>query len=239
MIRAVLFDFGGTIDTDGVHWSEKFWEIYERLRLPVSKADYERAYVFSGEQLSKGIIKPDDSFLTTLDRQAYFQVVYLNEHGKLKSAESLPELARKVAAESYGDVREVVRKAKEALDLLKNDYFLGLVSNFLGNLEEVVAEFGLSDYFQCIVDSARVGVSKPDPEIFDIALRALRVRASDSIVVGDSYDRDIVPAKKLGCVTLWVHKRSWREPEETSAADFTVDSIVRIPGLLSKNQVIS
>jgi len=239
MIRAVLFDFGGTIDTDGVHWSEKFWEIYERLRLPVSKADYERGYVYSGEQISSGIIKPGDSFLTMLERQAHFQMIYLKEHGKLDSAENLSALAKKVADQGYRDVREVVRTARKTLDRLKDRYVLGLVSNFLGNLEEVVTELGLSGYFQCIVDSARVGVSKPDPGIFEIALKKMRITASDSVVVGDSYDRDIVPAKKLGCLTLWVYKRSWKEPEETCAADFTVDSIAKIPGLLSRSQMLS
>ncbi|MBI3765652.1 MAG: hypothetical protein HY277_04010, partial [Ignavibacteriales bacterium] len=36
-MKAVLFDFGGTIDTDGVHWSEKFWEYYQQFGVGVEK----------------------------------------------------------------------------------------------------------------------------------------------------------------------------------------------------------
>ena len=35
-MKAILFDFGGTIDTDGVHWSEKYWDLYEQFSVGVA-----------------------------------------------------------------------------------------------------------------------------------------------------------------------------------------------------------
>ena len=46
-MKATLFDFGGTIDTDGVHWSEKYWELYKRFKIETSKTDFERSFVES------------------------------------------------------------------------------------------------------------------------------------------------------------------------------------------------
>ena len=65
-MKAILFDFGGTIDTDGVHWSEKFWEYYERFKLPVEKKDFERAFKFSEDELLSDSTISRDTFYTTL-----------------------------------------------------------------------------------------------------------------------------------------------------------------------------
>ena len=43
----MLFDFGGTIDSDGVHWSEKYWELYVRHKIDVPKQAYEKSFVES------------------------------------------------------------------------------------------------------------------------------------------------------------------------------------------------
>jgi len=76
MIKAILFDFGGTLDTDGIHWSEKFWEAYESLNLSISKEQYEESYVFS-ESHMKGLIKPEDSYKNTIMYQVLYQLRYM------------------------------------------------------------------------------------------------------------------------------------------------------------------
>ncbi len=83
-----------------------------------------------------------------------------------------------------------------------------------------------------MIDSAVVGVRKPDPMIFSLALARLGVAPNDAWVVGDSYERDIVPAKTLGCSTIWLKGKSWKEPSSTEAADYTVLTLEDIKKIL-------
>jgi len=231
MTKAVLFDFGGTIDTDGIHWSEKFWDIYQLNNVPVTKAVYEKAYVFAENNMSRKI-KHDDSFKTILERQLKLQIGYLT------LTEALPEsernsLASALANSCYNDVTVCINGIRDVLESLSKKYALGVVSNFYGNMLAVLKEFGLNEYFSTVADSEIIGIKKPDPGIFIHALNELDVEASSAFVVGDSYDRDIQPAKKAGCKTIWIDGKSWRRPVDTQDADFTIHSLRELNNIIN------
>ena len=71
---------------------------------------------------------------------------------------------------------------------------LGVVSNSEGAIEELLDHLGLADEFDVIVDSAVVGVSKPDPRIFRFALDALAVNPQRALYAGDIPEVDIAGA---------------------------------------------
>lgn len=88
---------------------------------------------------------------------------------------------------------------REALDRLRAAGFrLGVVSNSDGRVEEALVAAGLRDCFDVVLDSALVGVEKPDPAIFRAALAALDVGPAEAIYVGDLYDVDVVGARAAG-----------------------------------------
>ncbi|HLX11903.1 MAG TPA: HAD family hydrolase [Bacteroidota bacterium] len=213
--RAALFDFGGTIDTDGVHWSEKFWEYYQRHKLPVEKKQYEQAYLREERELPVRYDMSAMTFQKTLDAQFAMQFEYLGLTGKAN-------LAKTMSAECYAEVSAIIERAKIVLNGLSARYRLGLVSNFYGNLEVVCNEFGLDTLFSVKIDSSVVGVQKPDPKIWAMGIEKLSVKPEDAFVIGDAYDRDIVPAKSLGCTTIWLKGKSWKMPKATPAADYTI-----------------
>ena len=70
---------------------------------------------------------------------------------------------------------------------------------------------GLPEVFEGIVTSGEVGFRKPHPLVFESAIRQLGVQPDEAVVVGDSYENDIVPAAKLGMVP--VLKLNGREPD--------------------------
>ena len=88
-----------------------------------------------------------------------------------------------------------------------------LVSNFYGNMPTVLGEFGLDGLFVSVVESAVVGIRKPDPRIFALGVDALQLPARDVTVVGDSYYKDILPARSLGCRTVWIKGLGWTDEE--------------------------
>jgi len=225
-MKAILFDFGGTIDTDGVHWSEKFWTYYERFKVTTDKRDFERAFRFSEDELLDDPSIATATFYTTLIKQftLQFKQLRLDDHNILKM---------KLVNACYADVGGTIARARVILNDLQARYALGLVSNFTGNLEVVCKEFTLDRYFGVIIDSAVVGVRKPDPRIFALALEKLEIDGRESYVVGDSYERDIGPGKQLGCTTIWLKGRSWTaHPAETPAADFTIEHLEEIRKIL-------
>jgi putative hydrolase of the HAD superfamily len=88
---------------------------------------------------------------------------------------------------------------REALDRLRaGGLRLGVVSNSDGRVEEALIAAGLRDCFDVVLDSALVGVEKPDPAIFRAALDALGVAPGEALYVGDLYDVDVVGARAAG-----------------------------------------
>ena len=82
MIKAVLFDYGATLDTFGQHWGMVIWHAYEHLGIPVTEAQYREAYVYGERTLgSKEIIRKTDTFLTTLNVKIDLQFDFLRDSG--------------------------------------------------------------------------------------------------------------------------------------------------------------
>ena len=75
---------------------------------------------------------------------------------------------------------------------------LGVVSNASGNIQADAERYGLADYFDVIIDSHVVGVAKPDPRIFHIALERMRIEPGQALFAGDLYSIDMVGAKAAG-----------------------------------------
>ena len=122
-----------------------------------------------------------------------------------------------VANYCYQYVLNVLEVSRPVIATLAEKYPLVLVSNFYGNIETILKDFHL-EYFQHIVESAVVGVRKPDPQIFQLGVDALReimgkteeeLPVHDILVVGDSYSKDILPATKIGCQTVWLKGIGW------------------------------
>jgi HAD superfamily hydrolase (TIGR01509 family) len=227
---ALLFDFGGTIDTDGVHWCEAYWDVYQDLGIDVPREAFERAFVEADRRLDRERPAPGEGFFRIIQQQVRFQFEYLCAHvpgfqGGAKQRDELCGL-------TYRQVGKTIEKARGLLREVGRGRRMAIVSNFNGNMETVLREFDLRSLFEVVVDSTVVGVAKPDPEIFRLAVRQLDVAPERCVVIGDSYDRDIVPGKAAGCATIWIKGRSWREWPESPLADVTVGSIHAIPDWL-------
>ena len=105
---------------------------------------------------------------------------------------------------------------KDALDVLEKlhgKYKLGLISNFA--IPEcgwkLLDKFGLKRFFDVAVISGEINQRKPSPEIFQRALKALGVKASMAIFVGDMLDLDVMGPKKVGMKTVLINRRPVEE----------------------------
>ena len=92
---------------------------------------------------------------------------------------------------------------------LKNRYRLGVIANQSFGTEQRLIDYGIREYFDVIVASAEAGVSKPDSEIFRIALGQAECSPEEACMVGDRLDNDIEPAADAGMKTIWVRQGSF------------------------------
>ena len=93
----------------------------------------------------------------------------------------------------------VFPETEPVLEKLRDSgYLLGVISNSVGTVEEQLGRAGLAPYFRFVLDSAVVGVEKPHPEIFQMALDRAAVSPSEALFVGDTYGTDIGGARAAG-----------------------------------------
>ena len=197
MIKGILIDFGGTIDSDGIHWFDQFRDAYA-LVASVPESLLWDAYVHAERTLGRNpIIGPDYTFCKTLQIKIALQTEYLQLHGIDLTAQDtiLDTCYNKV-------VKHISTVSKPVLERIQLP--MVLVTNFYGNMHTVLAEFGLDHLFKEVVESAVVGVRKPDPQIFRLGVAALGLEPAEIVMIGDSADKDILPAQSIGCQTLQI-----------------------------------
>ena len=106
-IKGVIFDYGGTIDTNGVHWGEVIAEQYKRAGIVIERELYRSAYVHGERSLAKSpIIMPEDTFLTLLRKKMLLQFEYLAENSG--SSMLTARKAEDIADMCYNKVKEIL-----------------------------------------------------------------------------------------------------------------------------------
>ncbi|MGE5410577.1 MAG: HAD family hydrolase [Clostridiales bacterium] len=223
-MKALVFDFGGTIDTGGLHWFEKFWSLYSSIGIVIDRTVFREAFKYSEQQMSL-IDSRKSNFVETYTRKISFQVEYLKKQDMLSLIDDVPQFSQNFAKLCRSEVEKHIKSIKELLSELKGQYKMILVSNYYGNLQVVCREFGIEKYFDHFIDSTLVGIRKPDPAIFKLVLSKAKIRAKDAFVIGDSYGNDITPAHSLGCKTVWLKVKGWQDDSDRSSADHTISEL--------------
>lgn len=202
-VRGIIFDYGGTLDSRGDHWSHIIRDAYREAGLDVGIEAFREAYIFGERALAvSGAVAPADNFLDVMLKKIRAELSLLGLDGD-------PALVGRIAHYCYDYARCSVDCARPLLEDLSERYPLALVSNFYGNINAVLSDFGIRGLFRAVIESAVVGVRKPDPEIFRLGFEALGLEATEVLVVGDSISKDIIPARSLGCMTYHIPGRQW------------------------------
>lgn len=232
--KGYIFDYGGTLDTGGMHWGKALWHAYERCATGVSEQLFRDAYVYAERALGKNrIIMPDFTFRRTLDTKLRIEMDYI----AAQWGEFAPDRWHDAVLDDiYSRTLAFTAASRAVLERMKREGArMVLVSNFYGNVHTVLGEMGLDGMFEAVVESAVVGIRKPDPRIFTLGVEALGIGPAECVVVGDSYDKDIVPAKKAGCRTVWIKGEGWTDDEpDGRCADRVAASLEELPEMCRK-----
>ncbi len=222
--QAILFDFGGTLDSDGEHWLDRFYELYEHAGFDLPRNQIKQAFYHADHLCCRDPRVLPMGLKSLMKHHVHLQFAAMNLDDLAKEEEITQEFCAKT--------ERVLQRNAKLLKRLKRVYHLGIISNFYGNVATLCREAGLTDSLEVILDSTEIGVSKPDPEIFRIALRTLNLAPDRAIFVGDSYERDITPAQQLGVRTIWLRGPNPRIPENAEPADCEISSLMELESIV-------
>ena len=195
MSAALLFDYGGTLDADGLPWKERFRQLYQAHGVAPRDEVFDRVF-YGADDALVGALPPGCGLRETVARLAA---------GVSAGLGVADTRVTEAVAEGFLEAsRAQLDRNRALLGRLRARYRLGIVSNFYGNLDAVCEETGIAGLFDVVVDSTRVGVSKPDPRIFRHATDALAVSAAEATFVGDSPSRDMAGARSVGMRHVWL-----------------------------------
>lgn len=195
-LRALIFDYGGTLDGAGTHWLDRFLDLYHAGGLDLSFEQFRDAFDFATQRAYA------DPSVATLDLRGVV-TFHVRHHLERLQHDDAP-LAQQVVGAFVAACRDNLQDSRVVLQRLHRHLKLGVVSNFYGNVDRLLIEAGIAPLLTAIVDSARVGVSKPDRAIFALALEQLGCRADEAMYVGDSFDKDVAGAHAAGLRTAWL-----------------------------------
>jgi len=125
--------------------------------------------------------------------------------------------------------------AREVLERLKPRFRLALVTDTETSDESVVrralSRLGLEQYFDAVVTSQDLGVTKPDPLAFREAMRRTGVSPAEAVMVGNDLDRDVQPALALGLRAILVSDSPYFDPKRATIAPIA-QALVEVPEMI-------
>lgn len=228
-IETLLFDFGGTLDANGVAWKERFYTFYRAEGLDMAADAFEASF-FAADDALVGNLAPATDLSGTVHALVANLESELARRGADKAGiangRSNGDRSVRVASRFLSEASAAFARNRPVLEALRERYRLGIVSNFYGNLEAVCHSAGLTSLFAVLVDSHCVGSEKPDPAIFQVALERLGGTPETAALVGDLLRRDREGARRTGMRFVWIVPQGVPAAEAQASAEPPVEHAV-------------
>jgi len=245
MIRAVLFDLGGTLHVCSTDEERKRWfarRLISRLSeygisLPVSPEELSRQLQINAEIYKHHV----EETLRELPPEEVWADYYFRGFGLTR--ETLSPLAEELSfLYDYERVCNMRRPhLLSTLDELRGmGLRLGVISNMLSRtlVPHFMAEYGLEKYMELVLTSAGTGIRKPDPAIFRLAEEKMHLLPEEMVYVGDTLSRDVRGVRNAGwrlCIQISSPSSARRDrglAETGLRADYMITDLSEIPGII-------
>ncbi len=241
MLKVVLFDLGNTL-------------LYFDSTWPEVAAQSDQAMV---DFLLQAGYKLDEAFPRTYDLRMdqyyreretefieYTAEMFLRDLLREYGYDQVPDAIIKSAVAAQFAVSQAhwlpESDALPLLEQLKSEgYRIGLISNAndAQDVRTLIDKGHFAPYFEITLISADVGLRKPHPGIFKIALDYFKARPEEAVMVGDTLGADILGANNIGISSVWINRRAEARSDNLSHADTiqpraTISALSELPGLL-------
>lgn len=236
-IKALLFDFDETlfVNEDSTQESVRYaWKILEKdyPDIPVEKVV--DAYMDSRDKFwhveDTRVIPEIQQGATHVRRILWLRTLNALE---IQRYDLLDILVQRFGEKRY-ETWHLYPESLGILDLLKKSYQLVLITNGISEIQRgKIKKVQVESYFQPILVSGELGISKPDPRFFYQAADKAERQYSECIVIGDSVRNDIGGAKNAGMISVWVN-RNGHLSRPSITPDYEIKTLIELPLLLKK-----
>lgn len=239
--EVLLFDLGNTLLFFDGYWPDIFTQSHGVLIDTLINSGYKfdrsrfiedfsarlKEYYTAREiefiEHTTGIILRD-----LLKKYGYDEVSYEAIHGFLDQMYAVTQ-----------DYWKIEDDAIQTLAILKEKGFrLGILSNagYDRDVQTLVDRTGLRPFFEQIITSAAVGIRKPHPRIFKVAMDSFHTSPSQTLMIGDTLGADVLGAFNAGLSSVWITRRANtvdnRAHENTIQADAIINKLSELPAIL-------
>ncbi len=186
------------------------WPAFSHRPMAARSREYVRLLNEMHDEVVRGRLDPEDARTRRIARLAMYCGFRLSR----REAEEASE----VYQIAYAAEERAVPGAGEALSRLRARAAIGVVTNHrVEEQRRKLSVIGLATAIDFLVTSEEVGVAKPHPEIFRRALDRAGVPARAAVMIGDSWEADVLGARAAGIRPIWLH-RSRGRPRDPSIA---------------------
>lgn len=240
-IRAVLLDLGNTLLYFDGNWTQVFAQADHELVLELINAgidlDLEEFTSEFRTRLTAYYEQREAEFIEHTTAYVLKEVLAKFGHEQISEDILQPALQRMyTVSQAHWLLEEETIPCLEALR--EQGYQLAIVSN-AGDDKDVqflVKNTGIREYFDLVLTSAACGVRKPNPRIFEFALERLKISPKQAVMVGDKLGADILGAHNAGIFSIWVNRRADtpanRDHQDTIEPNAVISSLDELPELL-------
>jgi putative hydrolase of the HAD superfamily len=235
-IRFVIFDVGQTLLFLTPSSEEVILARCQQLAIDLELEDLKRGCKAGELWVAQTIMQEQQGAQRMSDAEFDMKWEYIVLAEALKDRkENIGELVKRLRningpAQSWSAPPETYMVLDE---LQAKGLSLGIVSNFPKTLPDLCRQVGIADYFDFIITSEEVGISKPDPRILLMALQRAHVKPNEAVYVGD-HPFDILCAKKVPMPIIWFNKDSDPIPEGfTFYPDLQIGTLLELTGIIT------
>lgn len=235
--KAVFIDWDDTIGdwTGAEHQALRdIYEMYALKQLYPTFEDYLNAYKPYNQELWGRYGRGEVSKEYLHFERFYRPLVTVSDGRSALSGESWEDIAREMGGEFLRLTNKyfsLIPDAENVVRYLASKYPLTIISNGFKEVQYYKFEHsGLRDCLTHVLISEEVGINKPQPEIFRIALQRNGITADQAIMIGDSYSSDIAGAQSAGIDQLWIKAQNEIQANET--ATYIVPKLTDVPDIL-------
>jgi len=199
MTRAIFFDAVGTLFYLTKSVGDHYALVASAVGLKLDPAAFDRAFFSAWKQMPARV--PIDGARENDDKDWWRELVDLILD---QVAPELDEIDRdnffEIAYEHFAEagVWELYPEVVDVLEKLRPRFRLAVISNFDGRLRMILKELGVSKFFPHVFISSEIGADKPDPLIYQRAVKFLGVEPKEVLHVGDDPERDWKGATAAG-----------------------------------------
>ncbi len=173
-IENIIFDFGGTLDGNGIHWRDRFFYLIKKQIPALTWEQFE----YADHRSIADFVADERTKSRTLRQSAETILSGINHYLPI----GIIDLA--LTTEQFCQpAEEFLKRNRDFLEKLASSYRLGVISNNFGNTQGWCDEYELTPLLDTVIDSTVVGIEKPDPKIFYLALDEMGISSKNSVYV--------------------------------------------------------